>query len=433
MNGDDSEAEFLANNPFQGHAQFETSVIEMKLFRAIKDIDACKRAPQRICGDLAVWRHGNRAAFEELYPIFEANWTFGGGGLGELTPLGMSQMNDLGRMFRRIYVEEQQFLSQKYVAKEIYVASTNSNRTIISAMSLLYGLFPPGAWNLPGVDYPINPNWQPGFTFVPIHPDDHTTCVAGLPCSCARFNELQEKGAELPEVQTTMAKMLAMNSRIAVLYNITADPNALWTFPDAWKMQRVWFNETLYRELPFYSEQLYREVLTTFKPFKQMMGGTFENSSQIDKIDISHETMVIQSGSFLNELYNRAQEKANCIRAGKNCTGYLKPLKFYGYSSHDLVLYTLLVPLGLSDLVTSLDGWPDTAAALTIEMYSNPGGQFFVKLLYRDNSLEDFNDVTGRVCNGTVYCRLEDFEKVVRMVEPLPDFQTKGIARPNRT
>lgn len=100
-------------------------------------------------------------------------------------------MNNLGTIFRRRYVEDQQFLSHRYAAKEvsfwflvadahwslkinklairsdylvkpkashwfpnlvqIYIRSTNLNRTIISAMSLLYGMFPPGAWNIQGI------------------------------------------------------------------------------------------------------------------------------------------------------------------------------------------------------------------------------------------------------------------------------------------
>ncbi|EGT34989.1 hypothetical protein CAEBREN_07950 [Caenorhabditis brenneri] len=215
-----------------------------------------------------LWRHGDRAALDELYPIFESNWTFGGGGLGELTPLGMSQMNDLGTMFRRIYVEEQQFLSHRYVGKE----------------------------------------------------------MTSQQCSCARFNELQEKWAGLPEVQTNRKKMLAMNLKVAALYNVTENQATFWPYPDAWKCQRNWFNETLYRELPFYNEQLYREALTTFAPYKQLMEGHFVNSSTVDGIDIAHETQVIQSGALLNELFDRAQEKANCIKAGRNCISSVKEL-----------------------------------------------------------------------------------------------------------
>ena len=65
-----------------------------------------------------------------------------------------------------------------YLIFQIYIRSTNVNRTIISAMSLLYGLFPPGAWNIQGVDYPNNVNWQQGLTFVPIHVDDPSICVS---------------------------------------------------------------------------------------------------------------------------------------------------------------------------------------------------------------------------------------------------------------
>ncbi|CAO4363770.1 unnamed protein product [Caenorhabditis nigoni] len=375
-----------------------------------------------------LWRHGDRAALEDLHPIYEANWTFGGGGLGELTPLGMSQMNKLGTMFRQMYVEDKELLSHRYAAKEIYIRSTNVNRTIISAMSLLYGMFPPGAWNIQGVDYPNSIDWQQGFTFIPVHVDGPELCATTQQCKCARFVELQEKWAELPEVQSANAKMITMNRKVAALFNITKDPQLFSSYTDAWRCQRNWFNDTLYRDLPFYNEALYQESQTTFKPYKQLMEGYFKEPAILNGVDIAHETSVIQGGPLLNELYERALEKANCIRDLENCTSFLKPVKFYGYSSHDLVIYAVLVPLGIQDSVKTLDGWPDTSASLTIELYSNPSNntEFFVKFLYRDNSRVDFSDVTERVagCNGTKFCALEDFGRAAKKYKPLPDFQT---------
>uniref|UniRef100_A0A8R1ENL3 acid phosphatase n=1 Tax=Caenorhabditis japonica TaxID=281687 RepID=A0A8R1ENL3_CAEJA len=66
----------------------------------------------------ALWRHGDRAALFDLYPISEANWTFGGGGFGELTPNGMAQMHQLGGLFRKRYVTDTEFLRSRYSAKE---------------------------------------------------------------------------------------------------------------------------------------------------------------------------------------------------------------------------------------------------------------------------------------------------------------------------
>ncbi|KAF1764885.1 hypothetical protein GCK72_004836 [Caenorhabditis remanei] len=371
-----------------------------------------------------LWRHGDRAAIDELYPIFESNWTFGGGGLGELTPLGMSQMNDLGTLFRKIYVEDKEFLSHRYTGKEIYIRSTNVNRTIISAMSMLYGLYPPGAWNIQGVDYPNSIDWQQGFTFVPVHVDGDNHCAATQQCKCARDDELQDKMAELPEVQTVNARMLTMNLRMAALFNVTEDADTFSDYPDAWKCQRNWFNDTLYEKLPFYNEALFQESQRTFAPYKQMMEGHFVQPAILNGVDIAHETRVLQSGVMLNEIYERVRDKAECLKSGENCTGFFKGLKFYGYSSHDLVIYAILVSLGVQDSVKTIDGWPDTAASLTIELYSNPDNQYFIKFLYRDNSVDDFSDVTSKVCNRAEYCTIEDFRKIAEMYKPLPDYKT---------
>uniref|UniRef100_A0A1I7T7S7 Sulfatase n=1 Tax=Caenorhabditis tropicalis TaxID=1561998 RepID=A0A1I7T7S7_9PELO len=66
-----------------------------------------------------LWRHGDRSALSPLYPIFESNWTFGGGRFGQLTPLGMAQMKDLGALYRKKYVEDQEFLSHRYIGNEV--------------------------------------------------------------------------------------------------------------------------------------------------------------------------------------------------------------------------------------------------------------------------------------------------------------------------
>lgn len=64
------------------------------------------------------------------------------------------------------------FLKRLPVQFEIYVRSTDVNRTLISAMSNLAGMFPRG---VPGRDFPLKENatedndWPSHWTPIPIH------------------------------------------------------------------------------------------------------------------------------------------------------------------------------------------------------------------------------------------------------------------------
>lgn len=94
--------------------------------------------------NLKVWRHGDRAPLETypLDPYQEDAWTFGGSGWGQLSPLGMEQHLKLGKLVRERYITgNYTFLSNYYDSHEIYVRSTDVNRTIISALSNMAGMW----------------------------------------------------------------------------------------------------------------------------------------------------------------------------------------------------------------------------------------------------------------------------------------------------
>lgn len=83
-------------------------------------------------------RHGARAPFNDdnidKFPVSE----------GMLTPQGMRQRYLLGRHTKERYTKTYDLLSEEYDASEIYVQSTNVNRTMQSGYSELMGLYPPG-------------------------------------------------------------------------------------------------------------------------------------------------------------------------------------------------------------------------------------------------------------------------------------------------
>ncbi|VDK46417.1 unnamed protein product [Cylicostephanus goldi] len=144
-----------------------------------------------------MWRHGDRSPTRTYKndPIREANWTFGGGGWGQLSPIGMRQMYNLGKLIRRKYVDNG-FLSGKYSSKEIYIRSTDVNRTIISAMCNVMGMY--GDTGNAGTDYPSESNWPVGYTPVAVHT---TFNDAGNHGRCKRRVQLWELAKTSRELQ----------------------------------------------------------------------------------------------------------------------------------------------------------------------------------------------------------------------------------------
>ena len=102
-----------------------------------------------------VFRHGARE------PIFNY-WNALSFQLpGELTSVGMRQHFLLGAQLRQDYIEDQQFLSKNYDPREIYVRSTDYNRTIMSALSQLSGLYPLQTGPMVPSDIPLNNTLPP--------------------------------------------------------------------------------------------------------------------------------------------------------------------------------------------------------------------------------------------------------------------------------
>ena len=91
---------------------------------------------------LFVWqhfRHGARGPYIAVDP--KTNLDFIGekwDGMGELTPLGMRMLYLLGKSTKKRYSN---FLSKTFNPNELYITSTNVNRTIISTNSFLKGFY----------------------------------------------------------------------------------------------------------------------------------------------------------------------------------------------------------------------------------------------------------------------------------------------------
>ena len=90
-----------------------------------------------------VVRHGARNTFLEGYtegfPVAP----------GMLTPEGMRQRYLLGRYAREKYAINSTLLSPEFIEGEVYIQSTDSERTMQSGYSELMGIYPPGEAKAP--------------------------------------------------------------------------------------------------------------------------------------------------------------------------------------------------------------------------------------------------------------------------------------------
>nr|DBA24882.1 TPA: hypothetical protein GDO54_012479 [Pyxicephalus adspersus] len=129
---------------------------------------------------IVVFRHGDRSPVQS-YPndkYKEDSWP---DGFGQLTQLGINQQFELGKYLRKRYTG---FLNETYTAQEVFVRSTDVDRTLMSVQANLAGLFPPTGRQLWNPSIP----WQP----IPVHtiPYANDYMLHITTKTCPRFDQL---------------------------------------------------------------------------------------------------------------------------------------------------------------------------------------------------------------------------------------------------
>ena len=115
-------------------------------------------------------RHGARAPYlgvQNGVDVYKENWTQ----IEELSEVGKRMLYLLGVKVRKRYIDEFELLSKNYDPQEIYIRSTDVNRTIESIESFLQGLYPSGTGptiedkilNNTNVTYPPNKKYKESF------------------------------------------------------------------------------------------------------------------------------------------------------------------------------------------------------------------------------------------------------------------------------
>ena len=114
-------------------------------------------AEEKLIFAVDIIRHGDRTHIFQLPSSgYEAPE-----GPGQLTAEGMRQVYELGAQLRTFYIQQQSLLPERYFPASIYVQSTDTDRTLMSAQAFLMGLYPLGTGPLGGLPEAYQP--------IPIH------------------------------------------------------------------------------------------------------------------------------------------------------------------------------------------------------------------------------------------------------------------------
>ncbi|XP_044540292.1 testicular acid phosphatase [Gracilinanus agilis] len=261
-----------------------------------------------------VYRHGDRAPLDS-YPTDphkdRATWP---SGLGQLTQEGVQQHLELGRFLRARYGA---FLSPKYRREELYVRSTDYDRTLQSAQANLAGLFPGS---------PLSPGWMP----VPVHtvPATQDKLLKFRTQECPRYQRLLEETKSGEDYQRALE---GWRDFLVRLGNLTGLSLAEGPLHRAWKVLDTLICQRAHR-LPL-PEWATPEVLGSL--------------AQVSALDVrahvgpprAQEKAQLSGGILLDAiLANFSQAQARGL-----------PLKMIMYSAHDSTLLALQGALGLYD------------------------------------------------------------------------------------
>ncbi|KAM7064095.1 prostatic acid phosphatase isoform 1-T1 [Molossus nigricans] len=325
-----------------------------------------------------VFRHGDRSPIETFPndPIKESSWPQG---FGQLTQLGMEQHYELGQYIRKRYGK---FLNESYKHPQIYVRSTDIDRTLMSAMTNLAALFPPEGTSI------WNPNlpWQP----IPVHTvplsEDR---LLYLPFrNCPRFQELQIETLKSEELQKRLHPYQDFIEMLPKLSGYRGkDLFGIWS--------RVYD--------PLYCEGIHNFTLPSWTT-----GGTMTKLKELSELALlslygihkQKEKSRLQGGVLVGEILNHM----------KGATQPMNQRKLVMYSAHDTTVSGLQVALDVYNGIL-----PPYASCHIMELYLEKG-EYFIEMFYRNETHHEPYPLTLPGC--TPSCPLTKFATLVSSVIP---------------
>lgn len=296
-----------------------------------------------------LYRHGDRTPLEP-YPNDPwkdpSHWTTE---WGQLTNAGKQRHLQLGRWLRNRYSE---LLSATYSKADIYVRSTDIDRTIMSAQANLAGLYPPVGADI----WDSTIQWQP----IPVHsvPVELDTLLSTSKF-CPAFDYALKRYERSEEFR-------AYNKSLEPLYQyLTTYTGSIVNTPTSVQILHscLEIEEQHNFTLPEWTKQVYPQPLLAI-------------SSRAYATETTTTTLArLKIGPLIKELLERFRKKLH---------RKLKPNRsLWVYSVHDTTIANLLNGLDLFE-----HHIPPYAACLMLELRQPPSGEPYVSIYYKNTTAE---------------------------------------------
>ncbi|XP_046672861.1 prostatic acid phosphatase-like [Homalodisca vitripennis] len=323
-----------------------------------------------------LFRHGDRMPLE-FYPTDPyqdaSNWP---NKIAQLTDVGRVQEFELGRWLRLRYND---LVSDRYDPDEIFIQSSDVDRTLMSAQCAMAGLYHPT----------MRESWHPALTWqsvpvhtVPVQADYLLGASSTYPCPA--FKAELERASKLPEVQ-------ALQEKFADLYDYVSNHTGreVRDFPNALKVyDELALEEQHNIPLPNWARSIYPEpikeaglysfVLPTWTPLLQRL----------------------KIGSLLKEMAEHFRAKS---------AGTLSPnRRLWVYSAHDATISAFLNTFKAFEI-----HFPPYASCVLLELRLIDQ-DYFVTLFYRNSTVSEPLLLTMKSCSAV--CPLEQF---LTLIQPL--------------
>nr|CAB3219784.1 prostatic acid phosphatase-like [Phallusia mammillata] len=306
-----------------------------------------------------VWRHGARSSLRSFPTDPYNHQNIWPNGPGQLSQVGMKQHYELGRYFRKKYGGI--LLNEFYQHNQIYVRSTDVDRTLMSAQCNMAGLYPPQGYELWNQSYT---NWQP----FPVHtvPSENDQLLHMNPSMYPEYNKIMQKIFKSPQYENLNkmhANFLKNLSEWSGMFPMNIGKS--WSVQDPLACERA---ENL--TLPKWATPAMMHELSSLAGLDMSI-----ISGGID-YEYREKFAPFCAGPLVKKILENLDDKIF------NRTTF----NFIAYSAHDTTLSALLVALKTFNIKS-----PPFASSVIFELYRNKSSsngldEYYVQAFYKNTS-----------------------------------------------
>lgn len=284
---------------------------------------------------------------------------------GQLTDKGRETLIDLGKWFRKRYIEKEKLVSPVFKKEEFLLRSTNFQRTLESLQSLMQGMYPT----------------HPAVMDVKVH--DLTTDILACNRNCPRLKKMYVESKEQLKKEFAR-KAEKINKYFSNNYSPQLGSLSLYAIYDLVTSS----NAHGYRKFG----SIPKDIMKYLEEYSLKIWFGHLNST---------EGLALNTGCLLKELSSQMIQKV---------TDPSYKAKVSVFSTHDVIIYPLLMAMGVHT-----DKWPKFGANIIFELVKDTDTNTrYVGMRYNGAHTPILKCNTQKKMKG--YCTLDEFVSVCNSI-----------------